>query len=652
MISKKISGYLGASVLLGCLLVLIGWNFEFEILFNPISNSPTITPLTAVLIALLSICVIQLSLNEQRPLLVYVPALIVLVISIWLGIKYISKMPSTYLEFLWFHDALDSRFSVFHGRPSPRSLISASFIAICIVIYTSSVRNKEKLVTALALLALIIPWLALFGYASNSNPFFEFDELPKIGVSLISATFFLMLISGILWFMPNTGIAGLFRSSFLGGRVTRILIPVAVLGPLVMSWISNYMTMGTDTVNALYINWGLASLVFIGLVLIGGSIINEQDFKLVTSEQRFKQFLDSAPDAMIIVNSKGEINLSNLQMEKLFGYTKDELSTMKVEQLIPDRFANVHKTHRQKYTSDPIARSMGVGMELIGLRNGGEEFPVEISLSPIHIDDETLVSAAIRDITSNKLAEQRIIDLNNNLERRAEEVIRSNKELEAFSYSVSHDLRAPLRAIAGFGGKLLRKHSDKLDEEGKRVVNVMIKNTHKMGNLIDDILMYSRISRAGITFSELNTRDITQDVFQSLRESEPERSIVFKVADLPNIYGDRTTIRQVLTNLVSNSLKYTRTRKQTIIEVGSQKDKNGIIIFIRDNGVGFDTRHRDKLFGVFQRLHGDDEFEGNGVGLAIVQRIIERHDGRVWAESELDIGSTFYFQIPEKKKSE
>ena len=645
MIDKKVSGYLGIVVLIGCFLVLFGWNFGLELFFIPVPESPSITPFTSLLIGLLAICLIILSLERAHKGFVIALAVFAILLSLWLGLKYILNLPSD-IEFLWMRGTLQSRFSIYHGRPSPRSLISVVLIGFAILASVLSSRNKEKMVTTFALLAWIIPWLALFGYASNSNPFFEFDELPRIGVSLISAILYLFLITGLVWLNPQTGIAGLFRSSFMGGRLTRILIPVAVIGPLLMSWISQYMTMSTDSVNALYINWGLASLVFIGLVLIGGSTINEQDFKLVKSQQRFKQFLDSAPDAMIFVNEEGTISLSNQQMERLFGYTKDELSSMKVEQLIPDRFGEKHREHRKKFGQDPKMRSMGAGMELIGLKKGGLEFPVEVSLSPIETEEGVLVSAAIRDITQSKEAERKIIELNHDLERRAEEVLRSNKELEAFSYSVSHDLRAPLRAIAGFGNKLVKKHSDQLDEEGKRVVSVMIKNTHRMGQLIDDILMYSRISRSGITFTELNLHDMILEVYQRLMEGEPERNVAFDVAEIPPIYGDRATIRQVLINLISNALKYTRTRKQANIAVGSQEGKDGINIFIKDNGVGFDTRHMDKIFGVFQRLHGDDEFEGNGVGLAIVQRIIQRHNGKVWAESELEKGSIFYFQIP------
>ncbi|MBV6639062.1 MAG: PAS domain S-box protein [Cyclobacteriaceae bacterium] len=645
MIDKKVSGYLGIVVLIGCFLVLFGWNFELELFFIPVPESPSITPFTSLLIGLLAICLIILSLEKAHKGIVIVLAVFAILLSLWLGLKYILRLPSD-IEFLWMRGTLESRFSIYHGRPSPRSLISVVLIALALLASVLSSRNKEKMVTTFALLAWIIPWLALFGYASNSNPFFEFDELPRIGVSLISAIFYLFLITGLVWLNPQTGIAGLFRSSFMGGRLTRILIPVAVIGPLLMSWISQYMTMSTDSVNALYINWGLASLVFIGLVLIGGSTINEQDFKLVKSQQRLKQFLDVAPDAMIFVNEEGTISLSNQQMERLFGYTKDELSSMKVEQLIPGRFGGKHREHRKKFGQDPKMRSMGAGMELIGLKKGGLEFPVEVSLSPIETEEGVLVSAAIRDITQSKEVERKIIELNHDLERRAEEVLRSNKELEAFSYSVSHDLRAPLRAIAGFGNKLVKKHSDQLDEEGKRVVSVMIKNTHRMGQLIDDILMYSRISRSGITFTKLNLHDMILETYQRLMEGEPERNVIFDIAEIPPIYGDRATIRQVLINLISNALKYTRTREQANIAVGSQEGKDGIIIFIKDNGVGFDTRHMDKIFGVFQRLHGDEEFEGNGVGLAIVQRIIQRHNGKVWAESELEKGSTFYFQIP------
>ena len=241
-----------------------------------------------------------------------------------------------------------------------------------------------------------------------------------------------------------------------------------------------------------------------------------------------------------------------------------------------------------------------------------------------------------QDITPFKQAERKIHNLNG-------ELLRSNKELEAFSYSVSHDLRAPLRAITGFTNKLVDKRGHLLDDEGKRIANIIVSNAHKMGQLIDDILAFSKLTRENISLTRVNIEQLFRDVFQLQFALESDRKIDFEVEPLPEIMCDQAMMRQVVTNLISNALKYTRPKEVAVIQVGLSNGRADKVIYVRDNGVGFDMRHKDKLFGVFQRLHGDGEFEGTGVGLAIAQRVLDKHKGKIWGEGKPGEGATFYF---------
>jgi signal transduction histidine kinase len=225
----------------------------------------------------------------------------------------------------------------------------------------------------------------------------------------------------------------------------------------------------------------------------------------------------------------------------------------------------------------------------------------------------------------------------------------ANKELEAFSYSVSHDLRAPLRAIDGFSRVLLEDYIDNLDEEGKRVLNVIRNNTQKMGQLIDDLLLFSRLGRQGISPSDIRMTELAKGVFEEIKPPANERNLQFNMKTLPLAQGDRSMMKQVFANLLSNAIKFTRPREMATIEIGGTNDGAENIYYVKDNGVGFDMEYVNKLFGVFQRLHSAVEFEGTGVGLAIVQRIIHRHGGRVWAEGKVGEGATFYFSLPAKK---
>ena len=363
------------------------------------------------------------------------------------------------------------------------------------------------------------------------------------------------------------------------------------------------------------------------------------------NEEKFRNLLESAPDAMVIVDAAGRMQLVNAQAERLFGYPRGDLIGKPVEMLIPERQRTQHTGHRRTYSESPKPRAMGAGLALSGRRRDGTEFPVEISLSPLKTPGGVLVSSAIRDVSDRRQAEDRIRQLNSALNERVAELNTVNKELESFSYSVSHDLRAPLRHIDGFARILKEEYAGELSADGIRYLDRVLAAANHMGQLVDDLLNLARIGRREIAKQRVRLEDLVQEAIAALPPEVRERKIEWLVEPLGFADCDPGLIKIVLSNLLANSAKFTRTRERAVVEVGECESHGAPAYFIRDNGVGFDPRYADKLFGVFQRLHRQEDFEGTGIGLATVQRIIRRHGGDIWAESEPDRGATFLFTL-------
>jgi PAS domain S-box-containing protein len=385
--------------------------------------------------------------------------------------------------------------------------------------------------------------------------------------------------------------------------------------------------------------------------VLGASHIARDMTEQKRAEVMFRLAVDAAPNAMIMVDGGGIIALVNAETEKLFGYTREELIGRPVDVLVPKKYRGKHPGSRTEFMQEPRARVMGAGRDLYGLRKDGSEFPVEIGLNPIETEQGTWVLSAIVDITERKRTEQEIKRLNEDLERRVAErtaeLSAANAELEAFCYSVSHDLRAPLRQIAGFSKILAEECGATLAPEAQRYLQRVQDGAQSMGTLIDDLLNLARVGRQVLSRRMTPMNALIDAAVEVLKPECLNRQIEWEIENLWTLQCDPGLLKQVFINLLSNAIKYTRGREPAVIQIRGIAVNEERVILVRDNGAGFDMQYASKLFGVFQRFHRAQEFEGAGVGLAIVQRIIHKHSGRIWAEAAIGKGATFFFTIPD-----
>jgi len=359
---------------------------------------------------------------------------------------------------------------------------------------------------------------------------------------------------------------------------------------------------------------------------------------LRASEERFRILAVTANDAILSADSHGNITYFNPGAERIFGYTTEEVSGRPLTTLMPERFQEAHRAGLARYLTTREARVIGRTVELAGRRKDGTEFPLELSLAAWNQGLDVAFTAIIRDITSRKEGEER-------LRRYATQLEAANKELEAFSYSVSHDLRAPLRSLDGFSQALLEDYHDRLDDTGRDFLQRVRAASQRMGTLIDDLLSLSRVTRGDLQVEKVDLSALATALAAELQRSDPQRDVRFAIAPDLVARGDPGLMRLVLQNLLGNAWKFTGKRSPAHVEVGSMAHDGRRAFFVQDDGAGFDMAYAAKLFGAFQRLHASDEFPGSGIGLATVQRIIHRHGGQVWAEGTPGRGATFYFTL-------
>jgi PAS domain S-box-containing protein len=342
---------------------------------------------------------------------------------------------------------------------------------------------------------------------------------------------------------------------------------------------------------------------------------------------------------MVVVNAAGDIVLLNVQAEKQFGYHRNELLGQPMKNIIPEGFAERLVADALRSVEDALAQQIGSGLELTARRKDGSEFPIELMLSPLESPEGILVTTAIRDITKRKQAEAELLD-------KVAELNRSNVELAQFAYIASHDLQEPLRMVASYTQLLSRRYKGKLDSEADEFIAFAVDGATRMQRLIQDLLMYSRVGTKGGVFLDISSEDAMHRALANLRGAIDNAGALVTHGPLPRVHADQTQLIQLFQNLVGNAIKYQKPGVPKIHISAALQDVGGKWDFsVADNGLGIETKYFERIFGMFQRLHKREEFEGTGIGLAICRKIVERHGGNLWVESQVGQGSTFRFSL-------
>jgi PAS domain S-box-containing protein len=443
---------------------------------------------------------------------------------------------------------------------------------------------------------------------------------------------------------------------YLEHVVTNLLDDPAVRGVVINSRDVTERKRAEEEVRRL--NQGLEARVAERTIQLESALaeLEQRERGLRESERQLRQLFENLADALFVHDERGRIVDCNAQACRALGYTREELLELSVADLAAHLISEQERQEKKGQTLWERAM-LGEPGRLVGFeenelrRKDGTTFPVEVGVGAMEYQGRRLIFASARDTTKRKRAEEELRRLNEELEGRVRwrtaQLEAFNSELEAFSYSVSHDLRAPLRAIEGFSQILLEDYEGKLDEEGKLYLRRTKNASQRMGHLIDDLLNLSRMTRSEMRRESVDLSALVNAVVEELRGTWPEHDVEVVVEEGLGANGDESLLRVALQNLLGNAWKFTRDQPDPRIEFGMLEHEDAPAYFVLDNGVGFDMAYADKLFGAFQRLHSTGEFEGTGIGLATVQRIIHRHDGRVWAEGETGKGATFFFTLSE-----
>jgi PAS domain S-box-containing protein len=619
--------------------VLLGWMLDVSLLKTALPGLVSMPANTAICFVLLGVA---LCLPRVPAALVCggVAVIAVLTLAEYLGLK-------LGIDQLFFKDG-DPLSAAAPGRPSIHSTVVLLLMTAALLLIRHGGRFAVA-AQASALGAGTVAWLAILGYTSGTKELYGIPGQPPIAVH--TALGFIVVAVGVVALQPGVGVVRLLTARTAGGSLLRRLAPVLILGPTLLGWVRHLGVHGDHYAGQWLFVSGLVTLLVVALVTTARTVERaETALEAAEREKRDKErnldtFFTLSLELLCIADNDGNLQRVNPAWEETLGWTIDDLSKKPFLALVhPDDRERTLRAIEENATGSAAAVAEFENRYLCS--DGSYRwFQWGTAAAPT----QNIIYAAGRDITERKQAEATLRQLAEELEERfaarTADLSAANEELEAFAYSVSHDLRAPLRGIDGFSQAVLEEYSESLDDTGRDYLVRLRSASQRMGHLIDDMLSLSRVSRVDLSKEHVDLSAIATSLALELQDREPDREVEFVIHDGVTALGDFRFLSMVLENLLANAFKFTSKCATARIEFGRERVNGENAYFVRDDGVGFDMTYADQLFVPFQRLHTDAEFPGSGIGLATIRRIVGRHGGHVWAHGEIDRGATVYFTL-------
>jgi PAS domain S-box len=632
-----------SSILIATLgiLMLLGWIFNISIFESPGPPFSTVKSDLALCFVLigLSLWLLQTKLiNKHNQKVVYILAGIVVLIGVLTLIEYIFSL-NMGIDQILFKETPGAINTLYPNRMEFIAALNISLIGTAILLLSKGIKKHEP-AQYLGIAVGILSLMAFMGHIYHiSNHYMDYNYTET---AIYAAILFLLVSSSILFTHPDKGIMQSLTSTGLGSTFAWRLIPASIVTALLLGYFhllgqqDGFYDTPFET-TALVI-----SMILILLVIIWISInsLNKIDYKRRESEEDVKKLaniVNSSKDAIISGSLNSLISSWNRGAEKIYGYSANEM--------IGNPISNLMSSSEWKKFSkleEEVKKGKSIGpYEAKRLKNDGTEMYVSVTLSPIKNYEEKITGIAIiaRDISRRKKIEGELKDTIAELER-------SNYELQQFAYITSHDLQEPLRAIASFAQLLERRYKNRLDSDADEYIDFVVDSAVRMKEMIQGLLYYSRVGTRGEKFQLISAEEALKDALSNLKLVIKENKAQITCDKLPVLTADKGQLIQLFQNLIENAIKFRKPDIPPQIHISSRKDKETHIFSVKDNGIGMEPQYTGKIFEVFKRLHTIDEYKGAGIGLAISKRIIERHMGKIWVESELNRGSTFYFSIP------